>query len=101
MYKVRVTTYVVAKRWCYSLFEANGVAKDAKDSISTSTTSPSWSHDLGLWNAPTPAAVPVMTAVPAGIVVPGMGLSAGSVCYIRHPEKQMNNNVPTNLDSCG
>ena len=25
---------------------------------------------LGFWNAPTPAGVPVITAVPAGIVVP-------------------------------
>jgi hypothetical protein len=39
-------------------------------SISISTTSPSFKNDLGLWNAPTPAGVPVMTAVSAGMVVP-------------------------------
>lgn len=39
-------------------------------SISTSTTSPFWRNLFGFMKAPTPAAVPVITAVPAGIVVP-------------------------------
>lgn len=39
--------------------------------ISTSTTSPFCKKDLGFMKAPTPAGVPVITAVPAGIVVPG------------------------------
>jgi hypothetical protein len=38
--------------------------------ISTSTTSPSCKNVFGFMNAPTPAGVPVMTAVNAGIVVP-------------------------------
>ena len=38
--------------------------------ISTSISSPSPKNDFGLWKAPTPAGVPVMTAVPAGMVVP-------------------------------
>jgi hypothetical protein len=38
--------------------------------ISTSQISPSFKNRLGLWKAPTPEGVPVMTAVPAGIVVP-------------------------------
>lgn len=37
---------------------------------STSISSPSCSWHLGFWNQPTPAGVPVMIAVPAGIVVP-------------------------------
>lgn len=37
---------------------------------STSISSPSPKNDFGLWKAPTPAGVPVMTAVPAGMVVP-------------------------------
>lgn len=37
---------------------------------STSITSPLFRNDFGLMKAPTPAGVPVMTAVPAGIVVP-------------------------------
>jgi hypothetical protein len=42
---------------------------------------------LGLWNAPTPAAVPVMTAVPAGVVVP-----VRKLCLLQYsrPDKQMN-----------
>lgn len=38
--------------------------------ISTSTISPCCKKVLGLRNAPTPSGVPVMIAVPAGIVVP-------------------------------
>ena len=38
--------------------------------ISTSTMSPLLRNVLGFMKAPTPAQVPVMTAVPAGMVVP-------------------------------
>jgi hypothetical protein len=38
--------------------------------ISTSTTSLFFKNRRGFLNAPTPAGVPVMTAVPAGMVVP-------------------------------
>lgn len=38
--------------------------------ISISTTSPSFKNRLGDLKTPTPAGVPVMTAVYAGIVVP-------------------------------
>jgi hypothetical protein len=54
--------------------------------ISTSQISPFFKNRPGLWRAPTPDGVPVMTAVPAGIVVPGNEI--GSLANDFRPRKR-------------
>lgn len=61
--------------------------------ISISTTSPSFKNRLGDLKTPTPAGVPVMTAVYAGIVVP-IVLSVRSKA-----EADLSNVAKTDFDS--
>jgi len=58
---------------CYIVFSISNTILFLKVPILvTSISTMSWlfNQHLGFWNAPTPAGVPVITAVPAGIVVP-------------------------------